>query len=48
MTGKITVSVEERWYKTKATSHSKRDAAVIADIAIKEQVTDKNDTLQVE
>ena len=42
------VSVKERSYETDITSRSKRTTAVIADIAIKDQVTDKSDTLQVE
>ena len=41
-------SVEERLYKTDTTSPLKRTAAVIADILIKDQVTDKNDTLEKE
>ena len=40
--------VEERSYKTDKTSYSRWTAAVIADIAMKDQVTDENDTLQVE
>ena len=38
----------ERLYKTDTTSRLKRTAAVIADILIKDQVTDKNDTLEKE
>ena len=38
----------QRSHKTDTTSYSKWTAAVIADIAIKDQVTDENDTLQVE
>ena len=41
------VSVEERSYRT-GTSRLRRTAAVIADIAIKDELTDENDTLQVE
>ena len=39
------VSVEERSYRTGTTSRSRRRAA---DIAIKDQLTDENDTPQVE
>ena len=42
------VSVKERSYETDITSRSKRTTAVIADIAIKDQVIDKSDILQVE
>lgn len=40
--------VEEWSHKTDTTSRSKQTAAVIANIAIKYQVTDEIDTLQVE
>ena len=39
-------SVEKQLYKINTTSCSKQTAAVIADIAIKDQFTDENDTLQ--
>lgn len=42
------VSVEVWSCKTDATSRSKRTAAVIVDIAIKDQVTEENDIQQVE
>ena len=41
------VSVEEQSYEPDTTSRSKRTTVVIADIAVKDQVTDENDTLQV-
>ena len=40
--------VEERSYKTDTTSYSRRTAAATADIAIEDQVTDENNTLQLE
>ena len=42
------VLAEEWSYRTHATSLSKRTAAVIVDITMKDQVTDENDTLQIE
>lgn len=40
--------VEERSYKTDTTSYSRRTAAATADITIEDQVTDENNTLQLE
>lgn len=42
------VSVEERSYRSGATSRSRRTTVVVADIAVKDQLPDENDTLQVE
>ena len=42
------VFVEERSYKTDTTSYSRRTAAATADITIEDQVTDENNTLQLE
>ena len=47
-TREYSVSVEERSYRSGATSRSRRTTVVVADIAIKDQLPDENDTLQVQ
>ena len=50
VTQKITLHqlVEELFHRTDTTYFSKRATAVIADIKIKNQATEENDTLQIE